>query len=88
MPLWKAKASMSLMIDKREKRSVQRVPLAAEALISTSTLSLRTFGEDICAVPAKTHGGPATSDAPSGEATPVIAALEDAAVNEEAALNE
>ncbi|OWT39580.1 multisite-specific tRNA:(cytosine-C5)-methyltransferase [Cryptococcus neoformans Bt1] len=35
LPIWKAKMSLSLMIDKREK----------------STLSLRTFGEDICKPP-------------------------------------
>ncbi|WVR04516.1 hypothetical protein IAU60_001520 [Kwoniella sp. DSM 27419] len=40
LPVWKAKMSLSLMIDKREK----------------SILSLRTFGEDICKPPpSQTH---------------------------------
>lgn len=40
LPIWKAKASLSLLIDKKEK----------------SMLSLRTFGEDICKpIPGPKH---------------------------------
>ncbi|OCF37458.1 multisite-specific tRNA:(cytosine-C5)-methyltransferase [Kwoniella heveanensis CBS 569] len=56
LPVWKAKMSLSLMIDKREK----------------SILSLRTFGEDICKPPPsqakpKLTGGAATEAEGQGE---------------------
>ena len=48
LPIWKAKTSLSLLIDKKEK----------------STLSLRVFGEDICrTVPTKKDRERADADA-------------------------
>lgn len=80
LPVWKAKASMSLLIDKTEK----------------AVLSERTFGENICkpAPPPKSESQP-VSALPSGMATPVESetveadaeADADADADEEAVLN-
>lgn len=64
-----------------------------KSTLTCSTLSLRTFGEDICAVPVKKAAVAAETETPSGEAVagaPAVAALEEAAVvvDEEAAMNE
>ncbi|WVQ84199.1 hypothetical protein IAT38_006350 [Cryptococcus sp. DSM 104549] len=57
LPVWKAKMSLSLMIDKREK----------------SILSLRTFGEDICKPPPpqkeQLAAGEGSKDASTAEGT-------------------
>ena len=57
LPLWKAQTSVSLLIDKKEKRSDEPCPLQPRTHLC-SMLSLRTFGEDIC-----TYGGTKKSQA-------------------------
>ena len=72
LPVWKAKTSVSLLIDKREKRSVSRIKLRRLAALTSSMLSIRTFGEDICKIGPPPKGKSAAVD----EATladPVIA---------------
>lgn len=62
LPVWKAKTSMSLLIDKREK----------------SMLSLRTFGEDIVKAPENRDAklGKQATEVPQEE-TPVIEGEQD-----------
>lgn len=81
LPVWKAKHSMSLLVDKQEK----------------SVLSERTFGEDICKPAPKSTLPGGTPALPSGAVTPVEGTatpaegtetpVENPVVDEEAALN-
>ncbi|ODN90270.1 multisite-specific tRNA:(cytosine-C5)-methyltransferase [Cryptococcus wingfieldii CBS 7118] len=60
LPIWKAKISMSLMIDKREK----------------SILSLRTFGQDICKPPPVYPAPAASTSTDNATATDAAAVEE------------